>query len=351
MRRAEIPAILFVTVAALTFASTGHAQSVSTFQSLAQASPTGASLSSLPPSLRAAVLSGNANQVTQAIAVLSGGNAQRQAALANSVVQVAETLLNTNPQAAIQAAGAAVNTVRQTTVQTSSPQQTESVLVSAARIFVSPSATTANPQGAADLASSTLAAAVSTGSGALTATIAAQSMQTAERVLDTNPAAAVQITAQAVQSVQSSATAQSSAPATVMTVLTSATRVVSNPAIQRGYGATVANVSVQVSQIVSNPVVYQASPQSAIQVMAGAYSAAGASGSSSAQQSVTQNLVQAQSSSTLNQVNQSNSSQISAILGGQTTPTVVTNTNSNTNTTSNVPVVVVPTEFSSASPS
>lgn len=350
MRRAEIPAILFVTVAALSFTPTGHAQSVSTFQSLAQASPTGGSLNSLPPSLRAAVLSGNANQVTQAIAVLSGGNAQQQAALANSVIQAAESLLNTNPQAAIQAAGAAVNTVRQTTVQTASPQQTESVLVSAARIFVSPVATTTNPQGAADLASSTLAAAVSTGSGPLTATIAAQSMQTAERVLSSNPAAAVQITTQAVQSVQSSATAQS-APATVMTVLTSATRVVSNPAIQQGYAASVASVSVQVSQIASIPIVYQSSPQSAIQVMAGAYSAAAASGSSSAQRSVTQNLVQAQSSTSLNQVNQSNSSQISAILGGQTTPTVVTNTDTNTNTPSNTSAVVAPTVFSSASPS
>ena len=89
---------------------------------------------SLPPALRAAVMSGNAQAVSQAINTLSGGNPQRAADLANLVVTAAEQMLSVNPQAAMAAAGAAVETVRNTTVQTSGPTQTQSVLTTAARV-------------------------------------------------------------------------------------------------------------------------------------------------------------------------------------------------------------------------
>ncbi|MBP2316406.1 hypothetical protein [Azospirillum soli] len=106
----------------------------------------------LPPALQAAVNSGNADQVSRAIATLSAGNPQQAATLATQVVTVAERMLNSNPQAAIQAAAAAVETIRSTTVQTSAPTQALEVVTTAARIIVNPDAQRVAPLAVAGMA-------------------------------------------------------------------------------------------------------------------------------------------------------------------------------------------------------
>lgn len=89
----------------------------------------------LPPALQAAVQSGNAAAISQAITTLSAGNPIQAANLANAVVSAAERILATNPQAAVNAASAAVSAVNALPVQTSSPQQSLSVVTTASRIF------------------------------------------------------------------------------------------------------------------------------------------------------------------------------------------------------------------------
>lgn len=66
----------------------------------------GSAYDALPPALRAAIESGNANAVGQAIATLSGGNPDTAAALGESLARAADELSATDPNAAatIQAA-------------------------------------------------------------------------------------------------------------------------------------------------------------------------------------------------------------------------------------------------------
>jgi len=292
---------------------------------VAQTAPGSAtqSMNNLPPALRAAVLSGNSQAVTQAINTLSGGNPQRSAALANSVVSAAEGLLAVNPQAAVRAAAAAVETVRNTSVNTAAPNDTATTLTTAARIFVSPVVTTNYPTDAANLAVATMAVASVSGSPAAAAGIAVQAVTVAERILALNPAAAVQIAGIAVQTVGATAVSNS-APTQSMEVATSAARIVVNPEAQRVAPAAVASLAVNASQVVSNPVVYQSSPQGAIGVMANAYSAVTnqtvSAAAPGATQSVTTSLNQASNSQALAQANVTNASQINAILNGQSTP-------------------------------
>ncbi len=108
-------------------------------QQLAQAT-------ALPPALQAAINSGNANAVTQAITVLSAGNPQRAALLAQQAVAAAERLLPVNPNAAVAVAGATLQIVNQLQVQNAAPPQVLQTLTTAARIFVSPAAQAVAPQ-------------------------------------------------------------------------------------------------------------------------------------------------------------------------------------------------------------
>lgn len=119
-------------------------------QQLAQASTQAA----LPPALQAAVNSGNAQQIQQAIQVLSGGNPQRAAVLAQQVVTRAEQILATNPQAAVNAAAAALQVVANLPVQTTAPSETLQTTVIAARIFVNPAAQRVAPETVANGAAS-----------------------------------------------------------------------------------------------------------------------------------------------------------------------------------------------------
>ncbi|HEY1110854.1 MAG TPA: hypothetical protein VGE76_19530 [Opitutaceae bacterium] len=102
--------------------------------------PALAQQATLPPALQAAVNSGNANSITQAINALSGGNPARRAQLAQQVVEAAERMLNANPRGAVVAAEAAVAAIGSATVQNSAPALANQVATTAARIFVSPAA-------------------------------------------------------------------------------------------------------------------------------------------------------------------------------------------------------------------
>jgi hypothetical protein len=95
-------------------------------------------MSALPPALRAAVQSGNAQVIQQAITALAAGNPTQAASLAASVARAAEALLATNPAAAAAAASAALNVVKSSAVQSANPAQTQEVLLVVARISASP---------------------------------------------------------------------------------------------------------------------------------------------------------------------------------------------------------------------
>lgn len=131
-------------------ASTAQNASGLSQQQLAQASTQAA----LPPALQAAVNSGNAQAIQQAIQVLSGGNPQRAAVLAQQVVTRAEQILATNPQAAVNAAAAALQVVANLPVQTTAPSETLQTTVIAARIFVNPTAQRIAPETVANGAAS-----------------------------------------------------------------------------------------------------------------------------------------------------------------------------------------------------
>lgn len=329
----------------------------------AQQATQAAGLNSLPPALRAAVTSGNGSVVTQVINTLSGGSPQRAAQLADQVIRVAEQMLSTNPQAAIAVAGAAVETVRNAPVQTSSPQQTQSVVTIAARIFVSPPAIQVAPIQAAALATNTLQVAITTNNSVLVASVAQSAVSTAEQIVQNDPAAAVQLASQSVQAVGQTQVTQA-APQQTMDVATAAARIIVQPAVQQASPQTVASVAIAVTQAVTNPAVYQSSPQAAVAAMSSAYSAASSQSVVTAApqtvSTVTANLNQASNNTALSQSNPTNAAQVNAILArpaatqeqqqGTGTQTAQQNTqqqntaNTNNNTNNNTPPPVVTEE-------
>lgn len=230
----------------------------------------------LPPALQAAVLSGNAQAVNQAINTLSGGNPQRAAELAVSVVTAAERMLNANPQAALLAAGAALNTVRAATVSQSSPSQTQNVLTTAARIFVAPQSSALQPQ-LVSLGSSLLSASGQSNNPTLVAAIANQVVSRTEAIAATNPSAAAQLASTAVGLV-SSAAVTAGAPQNALNVVTNAARLISRPDVQAAAPQAVAAIATTSATVVSTPAVFQVSPQAALQVMSASYNAASAPG-------------------------------------------------------------------------
>ncbi|WP_052711715.1 FecR family protein [Elstera litoralis] len=141
----------------------------------------------MPPALQAAINSGNAAAVTQAINTLSAGNPQRAATLAQQAVAAAERLLATNPQAAVAVAGATMQIVAQLSVQSSAPPQVLQTLTTAARIFVSPAAQRLAPQQAGNLA------------------VQAAQIASSPTIYSANPQAAIQVMANAYQTATSTA--------------------------------------------------------------------------------------------------------------------------------------------------
>ena len=271
----------------------------------------------LPPALQAAMASGNAQNVTQLIAALSGNDPQKAAALAELVVASAEKMLASNPQSAVQMAGAAVASVKSLLVQSSAPMQTQDVITTAARIFVSPAAEKAAPDATAQLATSTMQAAASTGNSTLIGNIATQAVSTAEKILVASPAVAVQLAGAAVASVQSVSVQQTS-PQDSMQVVATAARIIVQPEAQQIAPLAVANMATAMVQVVSNPVVYQSAPQAAISVMSGAYTAVSSAvvtaASPDSATTMAQNLTQISQSKTLDQANPTNGPQVVAIL-------------------------------------
>lgn len=148
--------------------------------------------SAIPPALRAAIASGNAQAVTQVIQTLSAGNPQRTAALAALAVAAAERMVVTNPQAAIAVAGAAVAVVSSTPVYASAPDQTSTILTVAARIMVRPEVQRIAPEAVANLS------------------VAVVTLASTPQVYQASPQAAVQVMANAYAAANSPVVAASS---------------------------------------------------------------------------------------------------------------------------------------------
>jgi len=149
-----------LTPSRLAIALTAAVLSLSSVSALAQQRPSynagfagnAGNAAALPPALFAAIQSGNGNAVQNAIAALSRGNPMQAASLAEQVAGAAEKMVNTNPLAAIQNVGAAVQVVRDNTVQATSPRQVKNVLTTAARMISSPQVAATSPDTVAMIA-------------------------------------------------------------------------------------------------------------------------------------------------------------------------------------------------------
>lgn len=181
-----------------------------------------------------------------------------------------------------------------------------------------------NPQRAAQLASSAIAE--------------------AEKLLATNPQAAIAVAGAAVQTVRN-APVQQSAPQDSLNVATIAARIMVQPSVQQVAPDQVANLAAAATSVATSPVVYAASPAAAIQIMANAYAAVTAAPVAAAvpgaSATVATTLRQASVVTQLNTVNPTNAASIDQILRGldpatgrslaeigtntQTTPTVTQN--------------------------
>jgi len=103
----------------------------------------------LPPALQAALLSGNVAAIEQAINVLSGGNPQRQAQLAQQVANAAERLVATNPGVAAAGALAAARVANQPAVIAASPVVAARIAQQSSQVASSPAVMAAAPTVAA----------------------------------------------------------------------------------------------------------------------------------------------------------------------------------------------------------
>lgn len=317
------PSLLLAALVALAATSPVPAQSKS------EAAP-------LPPALKAALLSGNAKAVTQAIATLSGGNPERAATLAGQVMTAAENLVATNPRAALQAASAAVEIIKMGSVNKAAPSASASVLTAAARIFVNPQVQRINPSAATALALNTVNVASTLGNATLSASIASQAVGTAQAVAATDPASAALLASAAIMVAQSPEVAAAQ-PAQAANIASVASRIIILPEVQRNSPSIAADIAQNIVRIVTNPAVYQISPQGAIQSMANAYATVTSSEVSSAVPAAAQNLAQAlrtaQNNPQLIAISQENGTQIADILNKPApnpTPRPITTQNRNT---------------------
>lgn len=191
----------------------------------------GDALANLPPALRAAVLSGNPDAISQAIATLSASNPTTAANLANLVVKAAEQIFTTDPKSGIQIAQSAVKTIQAIQVQQQAPVQTQEVITTAARLFINPIALAVAPDATAQLAMSAVNASSTTGNASLATTTAGQAVGLAQTMLASNAAGAIQVVGVAVQSVKQDSV-MSKASSQAMEVAVAAARVVVRPEAQ-----------------------------------------------------------------------------------------------------------------------
>ena len=302
-------------------------------------------LASLPPALRAAVQSGNPDAIRQAITTLSGGDAAQTASLANQVVRAAEQIFATDPKGAIAIAQVAVTASQAQPVQQSSPQQSQDVITTAARLFINPVAQRVAPDATAALAVSSMQAAANSGNATLQSATASQAVNLATGMLASNAAAAVSIASAAMQTVKQDSVMAAS-PQQSMQTATAAARIAVTPEAQAAAPREVATMAAAVSQVVTNQAVYQSNPSGAIAAMAQAYAAVSttvvAAAAPSAAATMTQTLTQAATSTALNQANAANDSQVTQILTKQSpvfqqalaeasAPTTTTTNNNNRN--------------------
>lgn len=283
------------------------------------ASPQGGA-ASMPPALQAAVTSGNAQAVQQAIATLSGGNPQRAGALAEAAIAAAEKMVATNPQAAIAVAGSAVQTIRAASVQQGAPASTQNVVTAAARILSNPDIQRVAPDQVTQVGASVVNAAGTTKNPTLTATVAQSVIAVAEKMVAVNPAGAVQLAAAAMQTVRDTAVLQSS-PTQCLAVATSAARIVVQPTAQAVAPQAIAAMATAAAAVATTPAVYQVAPAAAINVMANSYAAATSPTIVAAVPSVTNdvraNLTAASQTDVLNRANPTNPAAINKILAGE----------------------------------
>lgn len=215
-------------------ASTAQNASGLSQQQLAQA-PTS---TALPPALQAAVAGGNTQQIQQAIQTLSGGNPQRAAVLAQQVVTRAEQILATNPQAAVNAAAAAVQIVANLPVQTTAPAETLQTTVIAARIFVNPAAQRVAPE------------TVANGATAVTRIV------TNPTVYQTSPQAAIQVMANTYNAVTSPGVTavNPNVQATVVQVLSQASQASSLNSANQTNTAQIQQILAQTTPTFTQPI-------------------------------------------------------------------------------------------------
>lgn len=203
----------------LAFASFGcftqlQAQAAASSSSSATQSTT--SLASLPPALRAAIMSGNPAGIQAALTTLSGGNPVRLATLASQVADVAQGMISTNPAGAAQAAAAALQAVNTSAVMAASPSLAMQVAQAASRVAIAPAVQAATPQLASQLAVSSV------------------QVVTNPVVFQVSPAAAVAVMSESYSTVSSPAViaAAPSAPTALADLITQA---VSSPSLLRVY--------------------------------------------------------------------------------------------------------------------
>jgi hypothetical protein len=209
--------------------STAFVGAYGTTTAFAQSAGQSAGIAQLPPALRAALLAGNSNAIQQAIQTLSGGNATREANLAQQVAAVAEGLVQTNPQAALAAAQAAVNIVSNSPVQNSAPAAANNVAAIAARIVVRPEVIRVSPAQVAQVATR------------------AVQVATAPVVYQANPTASIQVAANSYNAVNDPAVAAAS-PGAAQQVTSVISQASSNQSLNSSNSANAAQMNAILAQ-------------------------------------------------------------------------------------------------------
>jgi hypothetical protein len=202
---------------------------------------TQADLNALPPALRAALLSGNAAAIEQAINTLAAGNATQAGTLAGQVARAASFVAQTNPAAAAAGARAAVAVANTPAVIQANPSAAAAAAAQATQVAALPSVIAAAP--------------------AVAAQIAQQATQVAQApaVIQAAPAVSGQIAASATRVVANRAVIDA-APAIAEAVATSALQITSNQAVQAAAAQTGATRTLVTTEILATQVLLTCCP-------------------------------------------------------------------------------------------
>ena len=174
---------------------------------------------------------------------------------------------------------------------------------------------------------------LSAGNSVRLADLANQVVTEAERMLSSNPMAAVAIAGAAIDAVNSNVV-QNAAPTQAMAVVTTASRIMIDPAAQRVAPQQVAALAVNAAQIVANPVVYQTAPQAAVSVLANSYAAVTSQIVAAAAPTASTAVTQTINTASTNPALSSSASQITALLTSRPV------NNAQTTTTQTIPQII-----------